>query len=1045
MKKYFTFSLALILFATLILPDNLSAQAFKYLGKTKSDLKKDVNLKPSDEKIQQFAKSLSDYYYSLGNGKSTNNLNTQTAAVTPIQTSKFKAQDMLQKSNQINMSSIYYATNGLPVFVSFPKQDKNKSIAKALTTSYILKYVNDNKKIFQLDSPDKELKIADVMKDTEGNSHVRVQQYYNDIPIWGKEMIMHFDPNNNIYLINGRYNKTLQNFNTNFTLNSDEAIKSAIGDLKKFSVITNSDNISRVLKYDGPTSEKFILIDDITNQPTAVWMVEIRPNVIDRWRYFIDAQTGKIIEKYNCTASDGPVAATGKDGLGKTRSINVFLDKGTYFMADASKPMYNKNNANPSGILLTMTNNKKDLTKDASPATVTSTNNQWNDPASVSASYNSALIYDYYKNTHGRNSLDDKGMNMVSIIHVTENNQSFDNAFWNGQFVVLGDGGQFTTGWSPALDFLAHEFTHGVVTFTIDLEYKNQSGALNEAFADWGGCMVDRDDWTMGEDIVVKSTFPTGAMRDLANPHNGGTKGDNSWLPANMSEYMNLNLDQDNGGVHYNCGIINKATYLIGNTLGKDKLEKIYYRVLNNKYLVKQAQFIDMRLACVKAAEDIYGASSNEVKTVKNCFDQVGITDGNNSNPDPDIGSVQGQEWIAFVSVADQSLYLGKPTIQNQTTDLKQLTATQLYVNNNGTITIPDNGNVVLFIDASNYLRAINSNGTGEGYIDQTITWRSIAISPNGQFLAATTLAEEPYIYIFDLKNSSYKKIQLTTPTTSDESSLIEPLLANTMTWDVNNKTLVYDALNYKFDWTGKEEYYMDINAIDIASGVILRVFPAMGSGISLGSPDYGKTSNHVLVFMVYDDNTKTYYVNGVDLYNGNIKNILYADATQFAISSPVYSVKDNKLAFQVQDANQTYAIMQIGLNADKISASGNPTGYLNNVGLPKWFAVGSRPVGVAETNETAPDVVSIYPNPTKDIADIRFEVDTPSNISVNIFNLNGYKIVNLIDNEQYPIGTNSVNWNGRDSKGEQLPTGVYYAKVTIGNRELVKKIILVR
>ena len=518
-----------------------------------------------------------------------------------------------------------------------------------------------------------------------------------------------------------------------------------------------------------------------------------------------------------------------------------------------------------------------------------------------------------------------------------------------------------------------------------------------------------------------------------------------SFLFVALCYGMNLSLDQDNGGVHYNCGIINKATYLIGNSIGKDKLEKIYYRVLNNKYLSKQAEFIDMRLACVKSAEELYGNNSNEVKTVKNSFDQVGITDGSATTPDPDLPAVEGSEWIAFVSVADYTLNIAKPVIQNQNTDIKKLSSTKVYANNNGTITVPENGNVILFVDAGNNLKFIKSDGTGETFIDDSRTWRSISVSPNGQYLAATSIVEEPVIYIFNLQNSTYKKIDLFTPTTGDDLNYIEPLLANTMTWDINNSTLVYDAFNYKFNWKGTDEYFFDMNAIDVASGLIYRIFPSMGSGISVGSPDFAKTSNHILTFLVFDNNTKTYYVNGLDLFTGTLKNILYSDATQLSVSSPVYSVNDNKLAFQVSNSTPAYGIMQIALASDKISSAGNATDYLVNVGIPKWFAIGKRPVDVDDFPPSNSNNINIFPNPAKETLDISFALSQPDIVSISIINLDGKELVNLTENKYCNQGINSVYWNGKDEFGNLLPSGIYYAKIFIGNQVNIRKIVLVR
>ncbi|MCX7737545.1 MAG: T9SS type A sorting domain-containing protein [Candidatus Kapabacteria bacterium] len=252
------------------------------------------------------------------------------------------------------------------------------------------------------------------------------------------------------------------------------------------------------------------------------------------------------------------------------------------------------------------------------------------------------------------------------------------------------------------------------------------------------------------------------------------------------------------------------------------------------------------------------------------------------------------------------------------------------------------------------------------------------------------------------------------------------------MSWDVSNRILVYDALNYKYDWANNEEVYVDMNALDASTGVIYRILPTLGSGISAGSPDFGKTSKNTLVFLVYDANSNYYYINGLDLYSGTIKNIVYANGAQIGISSPVYSPKDNKLAFQVATPQPAYGIMQIALAADKISPAGNPTDYLTNVGLPKWFAIGKRPVNVEE--ESINDVITIKPNPATDFIEISLPESFLRNQDINfkIYNSKGECVVSSERNSLETLQRIGIS---------HLPNGMYYLKV--GN--FSEKFVIIR
>jgi Zn-dependent metalloprotease len=208
--------------------------------------------------------------------------------------------------------------------------------------------------------------------------------------------------------------------------------------------------------------------------------------------------------------------------------------------------------------------------------------------------------YDYYSATHSRDSYDNSGATLVTTVHYGTN---YENAFWNGVQMVFGDG-------FAVKDVTAHELTHAVTERTANLEYRWQSGALNESFSDIFGAMVDRDDWLMGEDM------PIGAIRDLENPGAFGQPGHASGWVATCG---------DNEGVHTNSGIPNKAFVNIVTTIGKNDAERIFYRALTAGYLTPQASMEDARGAAIQSAQDLFGAASPQVQAVTNGFNAVGV------------------------------------------------------------------------------------------------------------------------------------------------------------------------------------------------------------------------------------------------------------------------------------------------------------------------------------------------------------------------------------------------------------------------------------
>ena len=220
--------------------------------------------------------------------------------------------------------------------------------------------------------------------------------------------------------------------------------------------------------------------------------------------------------------------------------------------------------------------------------------------------------YDYFKNTHNRDSFDNNGAAIISTAHYGRN---YQNAFWNGTQMVYGDG-------FAVNDVVAHELTHAVTEKTANLEYRWQSGALNESFSDIFGAMVDRDDWLIGEDLPASVLSGQDAIRDMSNPARLGQ-------PDNASGWVST--CSDNEGVHTNSGITNKAYYNIATAITKDKAERIFYRALT-VYLQPTSSLEDARAAALQAAADLYGNNGTEYTAVRDGFNAVGL-DGNWNPP----------------------------------------------------------------------------------------------------------------------------------------------------------------------------------------------------------------------------------------------------------------------------------------------------------------------------------------------------------------------------------------------------------------------------
>ena len=234
---------------------------------------------------------------------------------------------------------------------------------------------------------------------------------------------------------------------------------------------------------------------------------------------------------------------------------------------------------------------------------------------------------EFFRDHHGRNSIDNNGMTFLSTVQFKTN---YDNAFWNGIQAVYGD----AFGFPLADDVVAGEFTHGVTEYSSNLLYYYQSGSINDSFSDLWGEFIDQTNgagtdtpavkWLLGEDVQG-----LGAIRDMKNPPHFSD-------PDRMLSSYYYKGDLDNGGVHTNSGVNNKVVYLLtdGGTfnaktispLGLNKVAAIYYEVQTN-LLTSGSDYLDLYNALYQACVNLVGGAEGitlaECQQVRNASDAV--------------------------------------------------------------------------------------------------------------------------------------------------------------------------------------------------------------------------------------------------------------------------------------------------------------------------------------------------------------------------------------------------------------------------------------
>ena len=252
-----------------------------------------------------------------------------------------------------------------------------------------------------------------------------------------------------------------------------------------------------------------------------------------------------------------------------------------------------------------------------------------------------------FRDVLGRDSYDGRGATVLATVHYERN---YDNAFWDGEQLVFGDGdGRVFDRFTKPIDVLAHEFTHAVTQYAAGLVYQGQSGALNEHVSDvFAACVKQRvlgqedptaADWLIGEGIFMPSVNGR-ALRSMAAP---GTAYDDPVLGkdpqvGHMSDY--IRTTEDNGGVHLNSGIPNRAFHLAATALrvaSWQQAGRIWYAALTSG-LRPDTDFPTFAAATVTAARDL---SADAAGVVESAWSEVGVSLDSSGAPGSPGGSAE--------------------------------------------------------------------------------------------------------------------------------------------------------------------------------------------------------------------------------------------------------------------------------------------------------------------------------------------------------------------------------------------------------------------
>jgi bacillolysin len=468
---------------------------------------------------------------------------------------------------------------------------------------------------FGLQDPARELVPIQRRETDNGQIKVRYQQSYQGIPVIGGELIVHTNGEGDLYSINGEVARDLS-LPTEAAIQPEEAQGSALAAMAKWYQTSSAD-------FTVSAPELWVLDPALlmpgSRPPELVWRMEVTTAdqaVPVRELVLVNAIRGNISLHFNQidTAWVSPSAGNvNSSTLSKARNASP----AALLTADVATYTAGNGTTLPGTFVCAETQpactHGVDLHADRAHAYAIGT-------------------YNLFATQHGRNSVDNAGAQLISTVHY---DVEYQNAFWSGTQMVYGDG----YGFALADDVVAHELTHGVTQNESNLFYFYQSGAINESFSDLWGEFYDQTNslgndspgvaWQMGEDVSG-----LGAIRDLREPPLFDQ-------PDKMSSTFYTQDIFDNGGVHTNSGINNKAGYLMVNggtfngktvsALGWEKTAAIYYKV-NTDLLVSGADYSDLYFALQTACSSLIGQKGI---TAANCVEVRDAIDAVEMNTQP--------------------------------------------------------------------------------------------------------------------------------------------------------------------------------------------------------------------------------------------------------------------------------------------------------------------------------------------------------------------------------------------------------------------------
>jgi bacillolysin len=799
-------------------------------------------------------------------------------------------------------------------------------------------FLQENASLLLLHDPATELRLLARETDELGRTHLHFTQHYAGLKVWPDQLSVHLDPEGNVDLMDGAYIPTPEGTATKPQLSGEEAEATA-----RASLAGGAEGTA--------TKPELVIYGPMDKPPRLGWKIELASGLRYDWLTVIDAITGSPLTAYN-QVMEANVVGSGTDLLGATRALNVWQSGSTYYLWDTSKNMFKPATWNGALYTLDVRSTPYDQLSGSALSDVTSANpNSWNNPDAVSAAYNFSETYDYYHQKFGRDSYNGQGSNMTAVVRVS----NYPNASWHKdiQMMLFGSSDRY----AASLDVIGHELTHGVsssIAGNTGLQYHDQPGALNEAFSDIFGEMIEArtkgtNDWIIGSQLATP-------VRDMANPGNYGQ-------PSKMSQFVMTT--NDNGGVHSNSGIINRAYFLLAAGLrgatGNTNAERIFYRCLTQN-TQPESQFIDCRLGCIAAAEALFGTNSVQAIKTAEAFDCVELYAAPASTVQPSttsaaVAAPDSYMWLRYAWDWGSLGYLNC-LYRYEAAQSDSGSGTKLVTNTKvSRPSVAGNGYDMYFVGADDGLCYMLTTGSGFSTSNSGQV-HSIALSPDRRYAAFVLNASvgnpTNQLYLYDSVSNTVATIALKTPV-QDGPPLNNIRYADALDFSPDGKTLIYDALS---SIKMPDNTLRQVWSIFALSTVTLQqsvVVPPVAD-FQIGSPFFSQTSSRYIVFDAQYTNGSSGIVT-LDLFLGNGGVV---GVSQTGLGYPCFNGDDSTVLFADADGtvNSGRSVYQQALSADKLSASGSRALWISDAKLATVYRRGTY-----VTPYTAPAIALTSPS----------------------------------------------------------------------------------